>query len=114
MGIATATQVIEMVVAEKRLVSVSFDKVLDSGEAITGTPTATEVTTSDLTIGSVSASTAVLTIDNESIGIGRAMQFLVSGQVAANSPYSILMTAVTDSSPAQTIKRFCTVRVVSE
>lgn len=78
---------------------------LDSGESMTGTPTVAEQTTSDLTITNEAVNTSTLTIKGNSVAAGRAVQFLVSGHLAANSPYKLKITVATDSTPAQTIVR---------
>lgn len=100
----TAPQRPTAVVGEGRLFAVSFDGKLDSGEALTGTPTVTEVTTSDLTIANKAVSTSDLTINHKTVTTGRAVQFLVSGHLVANSPYTVRISCATDSSPAQTVK----------
>lgn len=112
MGKVTSHQIPEAVVGETNLDSVSFVNVLDDGESLTGTPTVTEVTTTDLTIANVSINTAALVINGQSVPIGRAVQFKVSGQLTANSPYKLKITATTDSSPAQTKIRFVTFTVL--
>lgn len=102
MSLNTARERPVTAAGETNLFSVSFDGVLDSGETITGTPTATEETSSDLTISNVTASSTALTINNVSVAIGRAVQFKVVGQLVATRDYTIKITVVTDSSPAQT------------
>ena len=82
--------------------AVSFAAVLDEGELLTGTPTVEEVTTSDLTITNKALNTVALTINNQSVAIGMAVQFRVSGQLVTGSPYTIKITVGTDSTPAQT------------
>lgn len=106
MGLATAYQRPVLVVGETRNVAVDFQDVLDSGELLTGTPTVAEVTTTDLTIASKAINTAALTIDGRAVAIGEAVQFKVSGQLAANSPYTIKITVSTTASPAQTLVRY--------
>ena len=90
------------VVGETNNFAVSFAGVLDSGEVLTGTPTVVEVTTSDLTIANVAVNSSALTINERTVAIGNAVQFNVLGQLAANSPYTLKITAMTDASPAQT------------
>lgn len=88
------------VVGERNNPAVSFDGVLASGELLTGTPTVAEETTTDLTISSESVNTVALTINGESVAIGRAVQFSVVGQQAGVT-YMLKITATTDSVPAQ-------------
>ena len=81
--------------------SVSFADYLDSGELLTGTPTAAELTSSDLTIASVAVSTTALTINGVSVDIGEAVTFSVSGGTA-DTDYTIIVSCGTDATPAQT------------
>ena len=102
MSLSTAPQRPVAVVGETNNFSVSFAGRLDSGEVMTGTPTAVEQTSSDLTISNVAVNTAALTINDISVAIGNAVQFKVLGQLVANTPYTVKITAGTDSTPAQT------------
>lgn len=113
MGQNTATHVPVLTPGETRLFSVSFDDVLDEGELLSGTPTVAEQTTADLTIANKAVSTAALVILGETIAIGRAAQFKVSGQLVASSPYTIKVTCGTDSSPAQTLEGYVKFRVAN-
>ena len=90
-------------VGSTRMVAVSFALQLDDGELLTGTPTVVEQTTSDLTLGNKAVSTAALTILGETVPIGEAVQFSVSGGTAANSPYLVRVTCGTDATVAQTL-----------
>ena len=106
MGKITAAQRPVLATGDVRNCAVSFADQLDTDEVLTGTPTVTEVATTDLTIGSKAVSTAALTINGESVAVGEAVQFTVSGQVATSTPYKIKITATTDSTPAQTLVRY--------
>jgi len=94
-------------VGDTETAAINFTDHLDSGELLTGTPTAVEVTTSDLTIGSVAVNTAtyVEAETGDTVAIGAAVQFSVSGGTTANSPYLIRVTVSTDASPARTFVR---------
>ena len=102
MGANTAPQRPVAVPGETLLFAVSFDGVLDSGELLTGAPTVVEQTTSDLTFANETVSTAALTINHQTVAIGKAVQFKVIGHLVANSPYTLAITCSTDSTPAQT------------
>jgi len=93
-------------VGESNNFAVSFDKVVDSGELLTGTPTVEEVTTTDLTIENKAVSGVALSIRGETVAIGKAVTFSVSGQTLASSPYTVKITVSTDSTPSQTKIRF--------
>lgn len=80
-------------VGATRNCAISCDDDLASGDTLTGTPTVVEQTTSDLTITGVAVNTGALTVLNESVAIGRAIQFTVADGTAANSPYHLLVTA---------------------
>lgn len=99
---STAPERHKKVDSEVRNVAVSFANKLDSGELLTGTPTATEVSTTDLTISDVAVNTAALTISGVSVAVGEAVQFKVSGGTAGVK-YKVRVTCATDSSPAQTL-----------
>ena len=85
------------------MIAVDFTDYLDSGELLTGTPTAVEQTSSDLTIGNVAVSTGSLSILGETVVTGAAVQASVSGQLAATGSYTIRVTATTDASVARTV-----------
>jgi hypothetical protein len=72
---------------------------LNSGELITGTPTVTEVTTTDLTISNKAVNTAALTINHVEVAIGKAIQCTVVGQKAATAEYCLLVGYTSDASP---------------
>ncbi len=104
MGLNKAPQLPTAAVGATRLHSVDCTGHLDSGELMTGTPTITEVDTSDLTITNKVVSTAALVIDTKTVAAGKAVQFKVSGMLVANSPYSIKIIAATDA--GQTLPMF--------
>lgn len=97
MGRGTAEQLPYCIVGETRTPGYSFAGKLDSGELLTGTPTVVEQTTSDLTITNKVVNTTALTLNNEEVAIGQAVQFKISGQLLANSPYVIKITCGTDA-----------------
>lgn len=94
--------------------AVSFVGQLDSGESLSGTPTVEEQDTSDLTITSKKVSTSALTINDQSVAAGKAVQFTVRGQLVANTPYTIKITVTTDGSPNQTKIGFVKFSVANE
>lgn len=99
----TAPQRWTFVEGEIRLCSVAFAGQLDTGELLKGTPTVTEVSTSDLTLSNKVVNTAELTMLGETYAIGEAVQFLATGQLASQGSYTIKITCGTDSTPAQTL-----------
>lgn len=99
----TALQVPCVFDGEVRIASVSFIGLLDDGESLSGTPTAVELTTSDLTISNESINSKALTINNKSVAKNKAVQFKFLGQKAGTT-YTIEVTCGTDSSPVQTLK----------
>ena len=98
-------------VGEIRTPAVSFVDVLESGELLTGTPLVVEVTSLDLALANKAVNTATLTINGKSVVAGQAVQFKMSGQLAATREYTIKVTASTDADPAQTFVRKLTVLV---
>lgn len=111
MSIALQTQ--QKTASEVRNVAVSFAGKLDSGELLTGTPTVTEVTTTDLTFASQAVNTAALTINGVSTAIGRAAQFKVTGGTAGTT-YEITVSCGTDATPAQTLYGTIKLKVVED
>jgi hypothetical protein len=98
--------------AEVRNAAVSFVGKLDSGELLTGTPTVT-VSPSGPTLSNKAVNTAQLTIDGQTVAIGQAVQFSVSGGTAGTS-YVITVQCGTTATPAQTLEAFCNLKVVSD
>lgn len=94
----------EKTVSDDELVSIDYQGQLDAGELLTGTPTVTEVTTTDLTLANKVVNTAVLTIKGESVAIGQAVQFSVTGGTASTT-YDIKIAVSTDSTPTRTLNR---------
>lgn len=87
---------------DTRSAKIDYRKDLDSGELLTGTPTVVEQDTSDLTISNVAVSTTTETVKGETVAIGQAVVWTVTGGLESNSPYLIRVTTSTDASPAQT------------
>lgn len=111
-GMNTAPERPSPLIGETRTVGVSFAGKLDDGELLTGTPTADEQTTSDLTITSVAVNTTALTINHETVAVGEAVTFLVKNHKAAGSPYTVLVKVSTDATPAQTLWLYTTFNAV--
>lgn len=92
-----------MSAGEIRNVAIDYTDSLDSGELLTGTPTVTEVGTSDLTIDNKAVSTGSLTILGNTVATGAAVQFRVTATSGLSGVYAIRTTVSTDASPAQTL-----------
>jgi hypothetical protein len=93
----------EMSAGAARNVAIDYTSELaKTGELLTGTPTITEVTTSDLTLSNKAVSTASLTILGETVAIGKAVQFKVSAGSGLLGQYTVRITVSTDATPAQT------------
>jgi len=88
------------------MASVSFVGKLDTGEVLAGTPTVVEQVTSDLTLDNISINTAAHTINGLPVPIGQAVRFQVQGAVE-NTVYQIRVTAVSNSTPPQTLVVDC-------
>lgn len=102
MSVDTAPQRHEKTVSEIRNIATSFVGKLESAELLASGLVVAEVTTSDLVITNKAISVAELTINGKTVTAGKAAQFLVSGGLG-NTEYTIRITAVTDSSPPQTV-----------
>lgn len=88
---------------ETRTYIVSFAEKLREHEALTGTPTATELRTSALTITDVDLTVEDWTIMGRRIKAYTAVVFSVSGGTARND-YTIRVEVGTDTSPVQTLQ----------
>lgn len=95
-----ASEIYDVTTTETLNVAIDYTGKLDSGELLTGTPTVTEETTSDLTITNVKVNTATLTINSVSVVAGKAVQFSFSGQLSGNQ-YRMDTLCTTDATPAQ-------------
>ena len=94
-------------VGDIEVISLNFTDLLDGSELLTGTPTVAEQTTSDLTIASeqVNTNTYVESCSGDTVAVGAAVQFKVSGGTVANSPYRIRVTCSTDATVPRTFVR---------
>jgi hypothetical protein len=108
-GTNLAPQINCKTASEVRNAAVSFADLLASGETLTGTPT---VTQASLTFANQAVSTAALTINGETVAIGKAVQFKVSGGAAGNV-YEIDINCDTTSTPVQTLYGTVTLEVVA-
>lgn len=88
--------------AETRTIVVPFIDRLRGLEALTGTPTAEELQSTDLTIADVALTTEDKVIRGQTIPPLKAVQFSVSGG-DAREDYTIRVTATGDTSPLQTL-----------
>lgn len=95
----SVSQVHRKTAAEVRLVSVDYRGKLDNGELLTGTPSVSILPTGP-TIANESVNSAALTINGQSVAIGQAAQFKISGGTAGTK-YTITVKCDTDSTPAQ-------------
>lgn len=99
-------------VGDVRVVRVDFTDELPSTISLTGTPTVT-ASSSSLTIGTSGAAVNSVAYTDYNTGntvaAGKAVQFVVSAGTAAQSPYDITITTVTNSVPAETIKKIATI-----
>lgn len=88
--------------AEVRSYAVDFGGKLSPDELLAGTPTATELVTSALTISGVELNGVVRTIGGRIALVAQAVVFLVAGGVAGTT-YTIRITVGTNATAAQTL-----------
>lgn len=110
---STAPQRHTKSVSEVANVAIDLRGLLDSGELFQGTPTITEVTTTDLTLSNKAINGSSLVINGQTCVAGQAVTFRVSGGVAG-SEYAINITATTNATPAQTRLVKIRLRVVAD
>lgn len=104
------TQIPTKTVNEVRNAAVSFAATLDDSELLTGTPTVT-ATPSGLTFASPKVNTAAIEVEGQSVAIGKAAQFSVSGGEHGKT-YVIRVSVGTTATPAQTLEAICNLRVI--
>ena len=94
-------------VGDVRVVRVDFTDELATAVSLTGTPTATASTSLAITTTGVAVNSATYVDSNtgNTVAVGKAVQFVVSAGTAAQSPYEITVTAATNSTPAETLKK---------
>ena len=98
----TAQQIHEVIKGAKRNVSISFAGKLDTGETLTGTPTAVDEA-AVLTPATVQVNTAALTINGETVAIGQAVTCIIdTAGAVAGTVYTFLISCGT--SQGQTLK----------
>jgi hypothetical protein len=89
-----------------RLVSIDCRGWLESGETLTGTPTITIAPSSGTppTLSNKAVNTGALTINGQSVGIGQALQCLVTTTSSTTvGSYTITAQCGTNATPAQTV-----------
>jgi len=94
---------------EKRNVTVDYRGKLDSGELLTGTPTVS-ATPAGLTLSSPQINTATLTVNEESVAAGQAVQFKASGG-AVGTRYTITVKCDT-TGDQEDLEARCTLDLV--
>mgnify|MGYP001563283953 FL=1 len=98
------TPVYTISVGDVEMVAIDYTDHLDSGETLTGTPTATLIDTGSLVISNVGLNAAAKTILGRTVAISCAVQFRVLSQ-ASGATYTVRVSATTTSSPARTVVR---------
>lgn len=96
--------IFQMKAGETRNFIVDFKDKLDTAQAqaLTGTPTATEVQTSALTISDVAVNTAERIIATRTYAVMQGVEFTVTGGVT-RTDYWIRFTATSNGTPEQTL-----------
>lgn len=90
-------------------IAISFNGKLESGEALTGSPTVTVTPSSGLTVDQVAITAASKDINGVSVAAGRAITARVTPSAAGS--YVIKVKCGTDATPAQTRKGKCRIEV---
>lgn len=91
---------------ETRNVFVDFAKELeDTGDDLTGTPTASEMTTTDLTLANVAVGTATFTDADDYVWTAsKYVTFTISGQ-QDDTDYLVKVSTTSDAGNAETLVR---------
>lgn len=95
-----------MSVGDTELVSINYTDHLNASEVLTEPVTVEEVYSNDLTLGTAKVNTATYVEEatEETVAVGTAVQFTVTGG-GADQIYTIRVTVTTNSSPARTFVR---------
>lgn len=94
----------EISVGDFERAEIDFSSWLGSLELLSGSPTATEVTSTDLTISAVQINSVTLSILGTDVAPYCAVIFRISGQKTGRK-YTIRLTAQSDASPARVCVR---------
>lgn len=81
----------------KRTVTVDATLFLDGAATLTGTPTVTEVTTTDLTISSIQLNSTDIVVNGRDVEPNKAVMFQVEGQEAGSEYQIVIRFETTDS-----------------
>lgn len=103
--VAVAQQSQGMTTDETRIVSVDFSDLLDSGETLTGAPTVQHGT--GITVSSETINSAEVTVNDEAVAIGKAVQFVI----VASASGRYLLEVLCSTSAGQTLEGRCTLDV---
>lgn len=90
-----------VIAGEVEVGAFNFNAVLASSESLSGTPTVSVIGSTELTISSVTVSTASMVISGSTVSAGRAITYKVIG-FSALTEYRLRATCDTNSSPART------------
>lgn len=118
-----APQIYPVKKGEVRNVAVDMQGVLDAGEIMSGTPTVDVkllntdtqalTTSTDLVISDQRLNTATITVNGQSVPVAKGVQFKVdTTNGVVGKRYVFVITATTNSTPAQTIKREAPIDIV--
>lgn len=98
-GSVAYPQCYEIAKGETEVPKCSFKGNLPTGITLTGTPTATEIGSADLTIANVQLNTTAVTIGGVSHAASEAVLFSVTG-AKPGKRYSVAVSTQTTSTPA--------------
>jgi hypothetical protein len=90
--------------------AVSFDKFMEAGLSLTGTPTLTVSPAAALTATSPAVTAAAKTILGKSVPAGRAVTFVCAGGLA-NNTYRVKVSCQNNATPAETVEGFVLIDV---
>lgn len=110
---STISKLCEKAADEVRNVAIDMRGKLDEDEFLAGTLTILEVTSSDLTLSNRAISDEDLTIEDQVVPAGQAVQFKVAGGEPGKK-YTIRVTVDTTSSPPQRLIENVKLKVIAD
>jgi hypothetical protein len=85
---------------------VSFDEILSDGEVLIAPVSVVDAgSDSDLSITNVAVNSTAMSVEGNTVAIGKALCFCFSGQSIEGTPYTLRLTVTTNATPGQTIER---------
>ncbi len=98
-------QMPSIIAGETRLCAIDLTEKLTAAELLTGTPTVT-ASPNTLTVSNAQVNSVAIEVLGRTVGIGKAVQFKVTGATAPNR-YTLTAACGSTSNPAEAVREVC-------